>query len=206
MSLVSDVDSFEEQNELVTLITLHQAKGLEFPVVFIVGMEEGLLPHIRSMDDPAQMEEERRLCYVGVTRAKRRLYLLRAFRRGFGGSFGPSLPSRFLEEIPRRLMMSPARPEPGPEWGSARRASPLSLRTGEGEEVEREAALPRRTGGAAGRRAALAAAGREAEPAAPAMKAGDKVRHDKFGEGMVVSCTRPAGTSRSRWRSRMGRG
>ncbi len=190
VSLVSDVDSFEEQDELVTLITLHQAKGLEFPVVFIVGMEEGLLPHIRSMDDPAQMEEERRLCYVGVTRAKSRLYLLRAFRRGFGGRGGPSLPSRFLEEIPRRLMMSPARPEPGPEWGSARRGSPLSLRTG--REVEREAALPRRTGGAAGRRAALAAAGREAEPAAPAMKAGDKVRHDKFGEGMVVSCT-PSG-------------
>ena len=190
VSLVSDVDSFEEQDELVTLITLHQAKGLEFPVVFIVGMEEGLLPHIRSMDDPAQMEEERRLCYVGVTRAKSRLYLLRAFRRGFGGRGGPSLPSRFLEEIPRRLMMSPARPEPGPEWGSARRGSPLSLRTG--REVEREAALPRRTGGAAGRRAALAAAGREAEPAAPTMKAGDKVRHDKFGEGMVVSCT-PSG-------------
>ena len=185
VSLVSDVDSFEEQSELVTLITLHQAKGLEFPVVFIVGMEEGLLPHIRSMDDPAQMEEERRLCYVGVTRAKSRLYLLRAFRRGFGGSFGPSLPSRFLEEIPRRLMMSPARPEPGPEWGSVlpRRA---------GGEAERGAAPPRRTRGEAGRRAALAAAGREAEPAAPAMKAGDKVRHDKFGEGMVVSCT-PSG-------------
>ena len=201
VSLVSDVDSYEEQNELVTLITLHQAKGLEFPVVFIVGMEEGLLPHIRSMDDPAQMEEERRLCYVGVTRAKSRLYLLRAFRRGFGGSFGPSLPSRFLEEIPRRLMMSPARPEPGPEWGSARRGSPLSLRTGEeagkrtgptgaGREAGRGDALPSRT--SAGRRAALAAAGREAKPAAPAMKAGDKVRHDKFGEGMVVSCT-PSG-------------
>ena len=185
VSLVSDVDSFEEQSELVTLITLHQAKGLEFPVVFIVGMEEGLLPHIRSMDDPAQMEEERRLCYVGVTRAKSRLYLLRAFRRGFGGSFGPSLPSRFLEEIPRRLMMSAARPESGPEWGTVlpRRA---------GGEAERGAALPRRTRGEAGRRAALAAAGREAEPAAPAMKAGDKVRHDKFGEGMVVSCT-PSG-------------
>ena len=193
VSLVSDVDSFEEQSELVTLITLHQAKGLEFPVVFIVGMEEGLLPHIRSMDDPAQMEEERRLCYVGVTRAKSRLYLLRAFRRGFGGSFGPSLPSRFLEEIPRRLMMSPARPESGPEWGSVRRGSPhLNLPPRTGEEVERGAGLPRRTRGEAGRRAALAAAGREAEPAAPAMKAGDKVRHDKFGEGMVVSCT-PSG-------------
>ncbi len=206
VSLVSDVDSLEEQSELVTLITLHQAKGLEFPVVFIVGMEEGLLPHIRSMDDPAQMEEERRLCYVGVTRAKSRLYLLRAFRRGFRGGFEPSLPSRFLEEIPRRLMMSPARREAGPEWGRARRGSPhlnLPPRTGEeagrgtgltgaGREVGRGAVLPSRTRGEAGRRAALAAAGRAAEPAAPGMKAGDKVRHDKFGEGMVVSCT-PSG-------------
>ena len=105
ISLVSDVDSYEGQADLITLITLHQAKGLEFPVVFITGMEEGLLPHIRSLDDESELEEERRLCYVGVTRAKERLYLLRAFRRGFRGSFERRMPSRFLADIPQKLIM-----------------------------------------------------------------------------------------------------
>jgi len=109
VALVSDVDDLDQRAEAVTLITLHQAKGLEFPVVFIVGMEEGLLPHARSRDsgDPAQMEEERRLCYVGMTRAKERLYLVRAFRRSFQGRSGPNLPSRFLADIPRHLTTSP---------------------------------------------------------------------------------------------------
>jgi DNA helicase-2/ATP-dependent DNA helicase PcrA len=77
--------------------------------VFIVGMEEGLLPHIRSMDNPAEMEEERRLCYVGITRAQERLYLLRAFRRGFQGGYEPRDPSRFLADIPRDMIVSPRR-------------------------------------------------------------------------------------------------
>ena len=96
LSLVAEVDSYEEADESITLITLHQAKGLEFPVVFIVGLEEGLLPHSRSMESEAQLEEERRLCYVGITRAEEKLYLLRAFRRGFMGSSGPTIASRFL--------------------------------------------------------------------------------------------------------------
>ena len=100
VSLVADVDSMEDRADAITLITLHQAKGLEFPVVFMVGMEEGLLPHSRSVDDPTQLEEERRLCYVGVTRAKERLYLLRAFRRGFRGGSEPGTPSRFLPRHP----------------------------------------------------------------------------------------------------------
>ena len=108
VTLVSDVDSFDEKVDAVTLITLHAAKGLEFPVVFIVGMEQGLLPHRKSFDDPAQMEEERRLCYVGITRAKERVYLLRAFRRSFMGSTGPTLPSGFLLDIPPHLMMTPS--------------------------------------------------------------------------------------------------
>ena len=108
VSLVADVDRMDDRADAITLITLHQAKGLEFPVVFMVGMEEGLLPHTRSMDDAAQLEEERRLCYVGVTRAKERLYLLRAFRRGFRGGSEPGTPSRFLLDIPQDLLAAPA--------------------------------------------------------------------------------------------------
>jgi len=103
VSLVADVDSYEDEAESITLITLHQAKGLEFPVVFIVGMEEGLLPHSRSLDDEDELEEERRLCYVGLTRAGERLYLTRAFRRGFMGRTGPTMPSRFLSEVPAEV-------------------------------------------------------------------------------------------------------
>ena len=104
VTLVSDVDGLDETVEAVTLITLHQAKGLEFPVVFIVGMEDGILPHFKSLDDPAQMEEERRLCYVGVTRAKQRVYLVRAFRRSLMGSSTVNRPSRFLDDIPQHLI------------------------------------------------------------------------------------------------------
>jgi DNA helicase II / ATP-dependent DNA helicase PcrA len=94
----------EENKDAVTLITLHAAKGLEFPVVFIVGMDEGSLPHARSVDKPEQLEEERRLAYVGITRAMRRLYLVRAYRRSFFGESQVTEPSRFLEDIPLRLV------------------------------------------------------------------------------------------------------
>ena len=104
VTLVSDVDSLDGKGDSVTLITLHQAKGLEFPVVFIVGMEEGILPHFRSFDDQTQMEEERRLSYVGVTRAKQRVYLVRAFRRILMGSSTVNAPSRFLQDIPQHLI------------------------------------------------------------------------------------------------------
>ena len=104
VTLVSDVDGLDERVDTVTLITLHQAKGLEFPIVFIVGMEDGILPHFKSFDDPAQMEEERRLCYVGVTRAKHKVYLVRAFRRSLMGSSKVNRPSRFLEDIPSHLI------------------------------------------------------------------------------------------------------
>ena len=112
VSLVSDVDSYEQSEDALTLITLHQAKGLEFPVVMMAGMEEGLLPHSRSMDTLAEIEEERRLCYVGMTRAKDRLYLLRAFRRRYPSSGGVSLPSRFLEELPDDALASPSLDRP----------------------------------------------------------------------------------------------
>ncbi|MFC2027603.1 ATP-dependent helicase [Chloroflexota bacterium] len=104
ISLVSSVDNLAEKANGVTLITLHQAKGLEFPVVFMVGMEEGILPHLRSFADPQQMEEERRLCYVGVTRAKERVYLIRAFRRSLHGGSRPNPASRFLQDIPVKLV------------------------------------------------------------------------------------------------------
>jgi len=104
VTLVSDIDSYNEQVDAATLITLHQAKGLEFPVVFIVGMEDGILPHIRSFDDAGQMEEERRLCYVGITRARKQVYLVRAFRRSLMGSSAINQPSRFLQDIPAHLI------------------------------------------------------------------------------------------------------
>ena len=106
-ALVADQDSYEVGADAVTLITLHAAKGLEFPVVFIGGMEEGVFPHSRSLDDEKQLEEERRLAYVGITRAKRRLFLSHAARRATWGQGGLSVPSRFLFEIPAELMSGP---------------------------------------------------------------------------------------------------
>ncbi|MGH7704931.1 MAG: ATP-dependent helicase [Candidatus Dormibacteria bacterium] len=96
VALAGEVDQMEESSSALTLITLHQVKGLEFPVVFVTGVEEGLLPHSRSLDSLSQIEEERRLLYVGMTRAKRRLYLSHCFRRHVYGSPSPAIPSRFL--------------------------------------------------------------------------------------------------------------
>ena len=158
LALVADVDNYEDSPEALTLITLHQAKGLEFSVVFMVGMEDGLLPHIRSMDSPEELEEERRLCYVGMTRSKERLYLTRSFRRGFtGGIGGPSNPSRFLFEIPLNLIRSP-----------------VTARLPKG--------LPRDIWEPAVKTVT------ELGPTLTSLKAGQKVRHHAFGDGMVVSC------------------
>ena len=159
-ALVSDVDTLEEGTDAITLITLHQAKGLEFPVVFIVGLEEGLLPHSRSIDDPDQMEEERRLFYVGMTRAKKRLYLTRVFRRVIWGNASPARPSRFLTDIPQSLV------------------SPLAMAGRQGV-----AAAPWSIGAQGENRGKATS-----EP----LKAGEKVRHSKFGEGIVVTCV-PSG-------------
>jgi DNA helicase-2/ATP-dependent DNA helicase PcrA len=101
--LRSDVDELAGEGGAVLLMTLHSAKGLEFPVVFMAGMEEGLFPHFRSLTEPAEMEEERRLCYVGMTRAKRHLYLIHTDMRRLYGSVQWNAPSRFLEEIPAEL-------------------------------------------------------------------------------------------------------
>ncbi len=164
-ALVSQVDEYDEAEDSLTLITLHQAKGLEFPVVFIVGLEEGLLPHSRSMESAEQLEEERRLCYVGMTRAQQRLYLLRAFRRGFrnGVGGGTAAASRFLREIPEELVAA------------------ASL------DPRRAAASPASGGGSSIRAAALAAAAAAAPPR-PALRVGDPVRHRAFGDGVVTAC------------------
>ena len=104
VALVSDQDELEDVPDRVTLITLHAAKGLEFPVVFMVGLEEGLLPHRRALEDERELEEERRLAYVGMTRAKDRLYLVHAHHRSTYGVGAQADPSRFLAELPEELL------------------------------------------------------------------------------------------------------
>jgi DNA helicase-2/ATP-dependent DNA helicase PcrA len=155
VALVSDVDDLPDKLETVTLITLHQAKGLEFPVVFIVGMEDGIIPHYKSIDDPAQLEEERRLCYVGITRAKKKVYLVRAFRRHLMGSSAVNKPSRFLLDIPSHLITRGGVTEKEDEWSAA------SI------DATEKAIKPNED--------------------LPVFKAGDHVRHDQFGEGIVVN-------------------
>ena len=104
VSLMTDVDQMDESKPAVTLMTLHSAKGLEYQVVFLAGMEEGIFPHYRSLMEPSELEEERRLCYVGITRAKKRLYLTSAEERLIFGETWYNKPSRFLEEIPTQLI------------------------------------------------------------------------------------------------------
>ena len=210
VSLVSDVDQYEQSEDALTLITLHQAKGLEFPVVMMAGMEEGLLPHSRSMDTLREIEEERRLCYVGMTRAKERLYLLRAFRRRYPSAGGVSLPSRFLEDVPDEALATPAVDRPG-----GTRAGDYSLtasrnRPGRNEDavVGGEYATRRRESrthlgdgdGAAGRATAGRLRGNidekltewdsgrpvsRKQPARAPLSVGEIVRHRVFGEGVV---------------------
>ena len=169
VSLVADVDSYEDAEDSLTLITLHQAKGLEFPVVFITGLEEGLLPHSRSMDSQAELEEERRLCYVGITRAQEKLYLLRAFRRGVMGSNRPTIASRFLAEIPTSRLIAASQPDNWPSSPHAgvsqgRRARVVTQDPWRQPSTQPEAESPRR----------------------PLLKVGDNVRHRVFGEGVVL--------------------
>ncbi len=104
ITLVADIDTMDDKSDVVTLMTLHSAKGLEFPIVFMVGMEEGLLPHQRSFSSEAELEEERRLCYVGLTRAKEQVYLTYARERRQYGNTDYRMPSRFIEEIPHELL------------------------------------------------------------------------------------------------------
>jgi len=161
VSLVSDTDSYDDNADAPTLMTLHSAKGLEFPIVMIVGMEEGVLPHSRSFDDPDEMEEERRLCYVGMTRAKKQLLLSYAFRRTVWGNSDVREPSRFLADIPHHLIEG-AVPKAGSSQARATKWEPTPP-------------------------------AREQKPREPAFRPGQRVRHAKFGEGVVIE-SKPDGS------------
>jgi len=132
VALVADVDELSEEVAAVTMLTLHSAKGLEYPVVFLTGLEEGMLPHSRSMDSSKEIAEERRLLYVGMTRAEEKLYLTRAFRRSWGyyGDSKPSDPSRFLEAIPDSLLARPrkAKNPKKRRWASSWKSDTASAR------------------------------------------------------------------------------
>jgi DNA helicase II / ATP-dependent DNA helicase PcrA len=111
-ALVADIDEWDEGAGAVTLMTLHTAKGLEFPIVFIIGMEDGVFPHMRSLGEPDELEEERRLAYVGITRAMDRLYLTSAWNRMLFGGSSYNPPSRFLQEIPDGLLTKAGKRKP----------------------------------------------------------------------------------------------
>jgi len=125
LALVTDLDTWQEDVDRVTLMTLHSAKGLEFPVVFLAGMEEGLFPHARALEEDGGLEEERRLCYVGMTRARQRLYLSYARQRMIFGTSMPGVPSRFLDEVPDELLARIRRaPPPTVTWPDEDRELP----------------------------------------------------------------------------------
>ncbi|HCK66088.1 MAG TPA: DNA helicase UvrD, partial [Anaerolineae bacterium] len=136
--------------------TLHAAKGLEYSVVFIVGLDDGMIPHSRSFDEPEQMEEERRLFYVGITRAKDRLYLLRAIQRGGRGMAEETYPSRFIDDIPSDLLVGKTR------TGRSIRGAPLDTKW------------------------SLPSSGKPAPVSSAQYKAGTRIRHAMWGEGIVL--------------------
>jgi DNA helicase-2/ATP-dependent DNA helicase PcrA len=159
VSLVTDLDDIEGDKHAVTLMTLHSAKGLEFPVVFLTGLEDGVFPHLRSLGDPDELEEERRLCYVGITRAQERLYLCHAWSRTLFGRTEFYPPSRFLSEIPEELVEVLGETKP----------------VGGGIGAHREAVVSAALAGNPARSASL-----------PALRVGDDVDHETFGEGVIV--------------------
>jgi DNA helicase II / ATP-dependent DNA helicase PcrA len=179
VSLVADVDELDGDASQAVLMTLHSAKGLEFPVVFLIGLEDGVFPHLRSLGEPDELEEERRLCYVGITRAQDRLYLSHAWSRTLYGGTQYNPPSRFLDEIPDGLI----------EAIEQRRASRGGRTYGGGgggwrdggDSSRREEARERMVD------AALRPAGPSRSGAEElGLKVGDDVRHGTFGEGVIL--------------------
>ena len=203
VALVQDVDSLDSGAvDAVTLITLHAAKGLEFPYVLIVGLEEGICPHVRSFESAEQMEEERRLFYVGITRAMRGLFLLHAFRRTMYGSEGSNPPSRFLQDIPLDLLDTTVSRAAG-----GRRAGPSSRGPDDGRDSRGgpdgphplrptggPILLPARGGQPAASSRQRSTAGSTAPPPMRAgagvrkttFQRGDRVRHLDYGDGTVL--------------------
>lgn len=189
VSLVSDTDDIDEEDSSVTLMTLHAAKGLEYPVVFLIGMEDGVFPHIRSLGEPDELEEERRLAYVGITRAMEKLHLTSAWSRMMHGQTQYNPPSRFLEEIPSELLDDHG----GNRMSRSRRDRGGGGRTyGGGSDAT---PTGRTFGGGAGSshaddvvEAALAAAKKPTPSGAEALglKVGDDVRHTQWGEGVIT--------------------
>ncbi|MGI9210587.1 MAG: 3'-5' exonuclease, partial [Rhodococcus sp. (in: high G+C Gram-positive bacteria)] len=169
VSLVADADQIpENQDGVVTLMTLHTAKGLEFPVVFVTGWEDGQFPHMRALGDPAELSEERRLAYVGITRARRRLYVSRAVLRSSWGQPVTNPESRFLQEIPQHLVEW-KRTDPGPGRGHA-----IGSGTGSRFGAREERSSSPSFGAPRGRNNHLVLA------------VGDRVSHDKYGLGTVL--------------------
>jgi DNA helicase-2/ATP-dependent DNA helicase PcrA len=183
LSLLSDVDKEQGSRDArVLLMTLHSAKGLEFPVVVMAGLEEGLFPHSRSAEDEAELEEERRLCYVGITRARSRLVLTSAARRRVFGDYQATQPSRFLDEMPPDLVEQEFSSYSSPHasaWDY--RANPYG-RGGRGPSAGGRGRAPRV-------REDVAAFDYEKEDQSipGGLAAGRKVRHGHFGLGTVLS-------------------
>ncbi len=181
VSLVSDVDELDGDASQAVLMTLHTAKGLEFPVVFMIGLEDGVFPHLRSLGEPDELEEERRLAYVGITRAQQRLYLCHAWSRTLFGGTQYNPPSRFIEEIPDALVhaIEQRRASRGGRtygaggWGGDR---------GDRRDPDRIAANRERMVEAALRTRGPTPSGAEAL----GLKLGDDVRHPQFGEGVII--------------------
>jgi DNA helicase-2/ATP-dependent DNA helicase PcrA len=188
VSLVSDVDEMEEDPTSVILMTLHSAKGLEFPAVFMIGLEDGVFPHLRSLTEPEQLEEERRLAYVGITRARQRLYLTHAWSRTLYGGTQYNPPSRFLDEIPERLVHAidgNRRASRGGGWrseGYGRSGGGGSGREGREERIasgrDRIVESAIRAGNRGPTRSGADSLG---------LKIGDDVRHNTFGEGVILN-------------------
>ncbi|SNQ47938.1 ATP-dependent DNA helicase UvrD1 [Frankia canadensis] len=196
VSLVADADQVptdDGSDGVVTLMTLHSAKGLEFPVVFLTGLEDGVFPHMRTLGDPTQLEEERRLAYVGLTRARSRLYLTRSVVRSAWGQPAYNPPSRFLGEVPDALLdwrrlAEAAPPPPARGWGSP---DGLAGTNGVGRPGGADGSRAAAGAGAGGRRPLPNSpfAGRARPAARPVveLRTGDRVTHDSFGLGVVVA-------------------
>ena len=176
-ALVSDTDQLDEKARVV-LLTTHSAKGLEFPLVFLVGLEEGLFPHSRSLSSQKELEEERRICYVGMTRAQKKLVLTRAkFRRFLGtGSMEPTQPSRFLREVPADLLESSS-PSPDRRKTSTYEGPVVNTKEGIQQFYQQR-----------GRQIDLATVSRGSASKGTFLSRGSTVRHPKFGVGTIVRC------------------